>query len=197
MAQQYDDKLLDHDADGIQEFDNNLPKWWLYGFYFTIAFALVYMVMYHVTGSAPLSKQEYEQEMQIAEAINKSKPKKQLEIKVLTDAPSLAAGKAIFDGNNNLCYTCHKNDAGGLVGPNLTDDYWIHGCDLKSIMKNITTGFPDKGMVPFGSGAKLTEEQLLQVSSYVLSLHDTHPPDAKPIDPERELKCEDDDNDGH
>ncbi len=96
MAQKYDDKLLDHDADGIQEFDNNLPRWWLYGFYFTIAFALVYMVMYHVTGSAPLSKQEYEQEMQVAEAINKSKPKKQLEIKVLNNASGVNAERGMF-----------------------------------------------------------------------------------------------------
>lgn len=191
MAQKYDDKLLDHDADGIQEFDNNLPRWWLYGFYFTIAFAVVYMILYHITGTSPLSKQEYDEEMKLAAASAKNKPTKTVAVAPLNDAASLAAGKTIFDGNNNLCYTCHRNDGGGLVGPNLTDDFWIHGCDLKSIMTNISTGFPDKGMLAYGSGAKLSDEQLLQVASYVISLHDTHPPDPKAIDPEREVKCED------
>ncbi|MBI3259692.1 MAG: c-type cytochrome [Ignavibacteriae bacterium] len=192
MAQKYDDKVMNHDADGIQEFDNNLPRWWLYGFYFTIVFAFVYMILFHVTGSSPLSKQEYDEEIRLAEASSKGKPVKTVAAVALTDAVSLKSGKEIFDGNNNLCYTCHKADGGGLVGPNLTDDYWIHGCDLKAIMSNITSGFPDKGMLPFGSGAKLTDEQLLQVASYVISLHDTHPPDAKEIDPAREIKCEDD-----
>lgn len=187
---QYDDKLLDHDADGIQEFDNNLPRWWLYGFYFTIAFSIVYMVIYHVMGTAPLSKQEYDEEIRLAEASSKGRPAKTVAVAPLSDVASLAAGKAIFDGNNNLCYTCHRNDGGGLVGPNLTDEYWIHGCDLKTIMADITTGFPDKGMLAYGSGAKLTDEQLLQVASYVLSMRDTHPPDPKAIDPEREKECE-------
>jgi len=189
MAQKYDDKLLDHDADGIQEFDNNLPKWWLYGFYFTIVFAVVYMILYHVTGTSPLSKQEYDEEMKMAAASAKNKPAKTVAVAPLNDAASLAAGKLLFDGNNNLCYTCHRNDGGGLVGPDLTDEYWIHGCDLKAIMENIATGFPDKGMLAYGSGAKLSDEQLLQVASYVISLRDTHPTDPKAIDPEREIKC--------
>lgn len=189
MAQKYKDELLDHDADGIQEFDNQLPRWWLYGFYFTIAFAVVYLVIYHVTGSSPLSKGEYEQEMKAASANGKGKSTANAVVAPLTDAASLAAGKAIFTGNNNLCYTCHRADLGGQVGPNLTDNFWLHGCDFPSIMKSITTGYPEKGMLPFGSGAKLTDEQLLQVASFVVSMHGTNPENPKPVDPERDKEC--------
>ena len=182
------DELLDHDADGIREFDNNLPKWWLYGFYFTILFSVGYLYYYHF-GGGPSSQQEWEQEMAEAATVKANMPaapKKTFTL--LTDAKSLEAGKAIFTGEN-LCNTCHRDDLGGLVGPNLTDDTWIHGCSLDEIMKNITTGFPEMGMIPYGSNKKLTDEQLLQVASYIISKKGSNPPDPKPIDPTRELQC--------
>ena len=77
-----------------------------------------------------------------------------------------------------------------MIGPNLTDDYWLHGCDVSDLVANVKSGFPAKGMLPFGSGAKLTDQQVLQVVSYVLSKHDTHPPNPKAIDAERDKKCE-------
>lgn len=185
------DRLLDHEVDGIKEFDNNLPRWWLYGFYLTIIWSVVYIVNYHVLQDGQTQKNEYEAEVAQAAQLYKNAPKATSgKATLLTDAASLAKGKEIFTGTNNLCYTCHKADGGGMVGPNLTDDYWIHGCSLEQIMKNITTGFPEKGMLPYGSNNKLTDEQLLQVASYVISLHGTNPPDPKPIDPEREKKCD-------
>lgn len=107
----------------------------------------------------------------------------------LTDADSLSKGKAIFDSMTSMCFTCHKNDLGGLVGPNLTDGFWIHGCGFADIVKNIQTGFPDKGMQPFGSGTPLTPVQVRQVASYVVSKKGSNPPGAKPIDATREKAC--------
>ena len=192
MSQNEIDKLLDHDADGIREFDNALPKWWLYGFYFTIAFALSYMVYYHGAGG-PSSYDEYQAQLAEAKSMTKTANASARNVPAL-DGASLAAGKAIFEGNDNLCHTCHRADLGGQVGPNLTDEYWIHGGTFNDIIKNISTGFPDKGMLPYGSGAKLTQDKLLAVASYVWSKYDSHPADPKPIEPERDVKIERDEH---
>lgn len=199
MAQQEKDKLLDHDADGIREFDNNLPKWWLYGFYVTIVCSVVYMFYYHVYGGPDWnflwfwqrgSVNEYTAEVAEAKARFANAPKKApMKAVLLTDAASLEKGRDIFE-NKNLCVTCHRPDLGGQVGPNLTDSLWIHGCSLEEIMTNITTGFPDKGMIPYGSGTKLSDEELLQVASYVISKRGSNPTDPKPVDPARELPCQ-------
>ena len=85
--------------------------------------------------------------------------------------------------------TFHRPDLGGLVGPNLTDNYWLHGCGVNEIVTSIKTGYPMKGMLPFGSDKPLTDEQLLQVASYVLSKQGTSPANPKPIDPERDVTC--------
>lgn len=106
----------------------------------------------------------------------------------LTAAEDLSAGKAIFEGNG-LCHTCHAADGGGLVGPNLTDDKWMHGCSLAEIMSSIKNGYPDKGMLAYGSGTPIDDKQLLQLASYVMSMRGTTPAQAKPIDPQREVDC--------
>lgn len=189
------DEILDHEADGIREFDNALPRWWLYGFYFTILFAFAYMVNYHLL-SRPIVGQkgmvaEYEAEMQAAGREAAAHPAPTVAIgAALTDAADLDAGRKIFEGTGNLCFSCHRADLGGMIGPNLTDDYWLHGCGVGDLVANVKSGFPAKGMLPFGSGAKLTDQQVLQVVSYVLSKHDTHPPNPKAIDAERDKKCE-------
>ncbi|HYE73640.1 MAG TPA: cbb3-type cytochrome c oxidase N-terminal domain-containing protein [Blastocatellia bacterium] len=193
MSDKEKDKLLEHDADGIREFDNDLPLWWLFGFIFTVAFSAVYLINYHLA-DGPSSKAEYEAEVaaykKTTEPQGAPAQAQIAELKPLTDDKSLMAGKAIFDGSANMCYTCHRNDLGGMVGPNLTDEFWIHGGDFKSIVKSIKVGFPDKGMMPYGSGAKLTDEQVVQLASYIKSKHGSNPPNAKPIDPQRELKFE-------
>lgn len=201
MSQVRKDELLDHDADGIREYDNSLPRWWLYMFYFTIVLSFGYMIYYHFTGTDRSMLAEYNEQVREGEALKKefekNSPKKTMSATVLTDAASLAKGQEIFESVNSLCSTCHRPDLGGQVGPNLTDEYWIHGCDLKTIMTNITTGFPEKGMLPYGSTNQLTDEQLLQVASYILSKKGSNPPDPKPIEPEREVKCGDDDAEHH
>ena len=189
------DELLDHDVDGIHEFDNALPRWWLYGFYFTIAFAVVYVVNYHMLpspwfGQASLAA-EYAAEMDAAAAASANRPKRPgaTGVAALTDAESLAKGEAIFNGTRNLCHTCHRKDLGGLIGPNLTDDLWLHDCTPEAMMQTVTTGFPPKGMLPFGSGQPLSDEELLQVVSYVLSKRGSSPANPKAIDAERDKAC--------
>lgn len=200
MAQKQKDKLLDHDADGIQEFDNDLPRWWLYGFYFTIVMSVVYMFYYHMYEgddwnflwfTQKSQEAEYVAEMAAAEETMKNAPKgPAMEIVLLTDEASLAAGKEIFNGTNNLCYTCHREDLGGSVGPDLTDDYWVHGCSIEEIVASVVTGFPEKGMLPYGSNNKLTETELMQVASYVISLRGSNPADPKPIEEDRDVICD-------
>ena len=187
------DELLDHEADGIREFDNALPRWWLYGFYFTIAFAVVYLVNYHVLPT-PLvgSSIEAEYRAEVAAASPASAagaPAATVTLAALTDADSVAKGQAIFTSTTSLCSSCHRPDLGGLVGPNLTDDQWLHGCTPAEIVRNITTGFPPRGMLPYGGGPKLTDQQLLQVASFVLSKRGSHPPNPKAIDPARDKAC--------
>jgi cytochrome c oxidase cbb3-type subunit III len=188
------DRLLDHDADGIREFDNALPLWWLYGFYFTIAFGVVYLINYHVLPQPLFGHQgmvaEYEAEVQAAPvATARAAEPGTATMAVLTDAESLARGQAISDGPDNVCFSCHRNDLGGLVGPNLTDEYWLHGCSPAEIAQSIRTGFPQKGMLPYGIGKPLDDTQLQEVVSYILSKQGSSPPDPKPIDPERDQVC--------
>ena len=88
-----------------------------------------------------------------------------------------------------MCSSCHRADLGGLIGPNLTDEYWLHGCSVQQIVTSIRTGYPMKGMMPFGTGKPLTDTQVLQVASYVLARRGSSPADPKPIDPERDVAC--------
>lgn len=187
------DELLNHEADGIREFDNALPRWWLYGFYVTIAFAVVYLVNYHVlprplVGRATLAA-EYADDVARHEVVKTGPADGGAPVVALTDAASLDAGRQIFEGSTNVCFSCHRADLGGLVGPNLTDDYWLHGCSPAQLVANVKSGFPAKGMLPFGTGQKLTDEQVLQVVSFVISKHGSRPANPKPIDPGRDQVC--------
>ena len=193
MTDPNDDRLLGHEADGIREFDNALPRWWLYGFYFTIAFAAAYLVNYHVLSTPLVGRKtlvaDYVAEMEDAAKLAASRPAGAGHNVALTDGPSLAAGEAIFMGDRNLCHTCHRKDLGGLVGPNLTDNNWMHGCAVDEMMQNVIAGFPTKGMLPFGSTQRLTDTELLQVVSFVISKRGSNPNNPKAIDPERDTSC--------
>jgi cytochrome c oxidase cbb3-type subunit 3 len=188
------DELLDHEADGIREFDNALPRWWLYGFYFTIVFAVVYFANYHLL-STPLFGQaglvaEYNADVEAANRLATNRPARSVGVvAALTDQASLDKGRAIFEGPDNACFGCHRPDLGGLIGPNLTDDRWLHGCTTVEVMHDVTTGSPAKGMLPFGTGKTLTDEQLLQVVSYVLSKRGSNPPNPKAPEPDRDKEC--------
>ncbi len=177
--------LLNHDYDGIQELDNRLPPWWLYLFYLTIIGGAIYLVRFHVIGTddpeIELRKEIAEAKIAI-EAYKKTAPDQMTEDKVtlLTDASSLAAGKAIFTAN---CVACHRADAGGQIGPNLTDEYWLLGGGIKNVFHTVTNGGRDgKGMIAWKATLKPT--QIQQVASYVLSLQGTKPQNPKAPDGE-------------
>ncbi|RFP65710.1 cytochrome c class i [Hymenobacter lapidiphilus] len=179
------DELMGHDYDGITEFDNDLPPWWKYGFYFTIVFAVGYMVFYHVTYTGDLQAAEYETEMQQAALLvsaDDDDPNKATTYAVLTAGPDLDAGKALFATN---CAACHGNEGEGKVGPNLTDDYWLHGGEINQVYKTIKFGITSKGMVAWKG--KLSAKQMLQVSSYVESIRGTNP--ANPKEPQGEKEA--------
>ncbi|OKL41524.1 c-type cytochrome [Pontibacter flavimaris] len=166
-----------HDFDGIQEYDNDLPPWWKALFYVTIIFAVGYMLHYHVFKTGALQDEEYEMEMQEAAvfaANNADDPNAVTDYEVLTEAAALESGKSIYNTN---CAACHGTEGQGTVGPNLTDEYWLHGGDVNEIFKTIKYGVPAKGMVPWQG--KLTKDQILEVSSYILSLQGTNPANAK------------------
>ena len=178
--------ILDHNYDGIKELDNRLPPWWVYLFYITIIFGVVYLVRFHVFNDYDQDL-EYEQEMAAARiAIEEyKKTAKDLvdvnTVELLTEASDLNAGEAIFTGN---CAVCHMNDGGGGIGPNLTDDYWILGGGIKNVFQTISEGGrAGKGMVAWKTNLKPSE--IAQVASYVLSMHGTTP--ANPKDPEGEI----------
>ena len=173
------DKILSgHEYDGIKELDNKLPKWWLWLFYITIIFAAIYFFRYHILHTAPLQEQEYTNEVAAAETKYAAmKPTTSIDattVVLLTDDASLVAGKAIFDKN---CMVCHLAQGQGLVGPNLTDEYWIHGCTIGDVFNLIMVGVPEKGMISWKT--QLTPEQIQQVGSYIISLKGTNPPNPK------------------
>lgn len=180
------DIILDHNYDGIKELDNVLPPWWVYGFYITIIFAVVYLARYHIFDGVDQTE-EFEIEMAEAQlAIEEyKKTAKDLvdasTVTLLTEASDLAAGKAVFE---SLCVACHKSDMGGGIGPNLTDEYWILGGGISNVFNTIMEGGrPGKGMVPWKTELKPSE--VAQVASYILSMQGTTP--AEPKAPEGDI----------
>lgn len=176
-----EDIILDHDYDGIKELDNNLPPWWKYGFYFTILVSVVYLIHYHVTATGDLQLAEYTKELAKAKAdveaymLTSANNVDETTVKYLDAAPDLAAGQKIFIAN---CVACHgKSGEGNTVGPNLTDNYWLHGGSMVDIFKTVKYGWPDKGMKSWKED--FSPMQIAQVSSYIKSLVGSNPPNAK------------------
>jgi len=178
--------ILDHNYDGIKELDNNLPPWWLYGFYASIIFGAIYLLRYHVfNGETQFDELETEYaEAKIAIENYKKNAKDLVDIntvELLTDLSDLKAGQAIFETN---CVACHKADGGGGIGPNLTDNYWISGGSIKDVFKTVSEGGRDgKGMIAWKTMLKPAE--MAQVSSYLLQFQGTTP--AEPKAPEGDL----------
>lgn len=162
--------LMDHEYDGIQELDNNLPPWWVWGFYATIVFAIVYLFSFHFFKTGDLQEVEYKKEMAQAEKeVNAYLDKMAMNVDentatLLTDDAAIQSGKSIFTAN---CVSCHKQNGEGDVGPNLTDKFWIYGNDIKQVFATIKNG-TGKGMPDHAT--KLNPIQLQQVASFVLQL---------------------------
>ena len=185
--EQEKDKLMtDHSYDGIQELDNFMPPWLQYVFLGTIIIAISYFSYYTVLGFGKTGVEEYEEEVRIAAIEAESRGVSLLasidETNVVVDdsGAALSAGNAIFTAN---CAACHAADGGGGVGPNLTDQYWLHGGDIKDLFKVIKYGVIEKGMVPWED--QLSPKEIQDVASYILTLQGTSP--AAPKDPQGEL----------
>ncbi len=169
------DVMLDHDYDGIKELDNALPPWWKYGFYITIGVAFVYLLNFHVFGIGLNPTQEYNAEIESArikkeryEASNKDRiDEKNVP---MAAADGIQAGKNLFETN---CIACHLKDGGGNVGPNLTDDYWLHKGSLNDIYNTIKVGYPDKGMQSWSG--QFTPKEISYLASYIKTLRGTKP----------------------
>jgi cytochrome c oxidase cbb3-type subunit III len=174
---------LDHDYDGIKELDNHLPPWWKWLFYGTVAWGVVYLIVFHLSSSLPLMEEEYQNEVAKAEEQIRlhqaSQPRAQIDVETLQykhEPESIEKGKAVFASNN--CGSCHRNDGGGnTIGPNLTDEYWLHGGDVKMVFKTITNGVVEKGMPAWGRSLSPTEVR--DVSFFILSLQGSKPENAK------------------
>jgi cytochrome c oxidase cbb3-type subunit III len=171
---------FDHEYDGIRELDNNLPPWWVYMFYLTILFAVVYMLHYHIFKTGDLQDSEYKTEMAQAEKDKEAYMKLALNkidensVKALTDKKALESGRSLF---LQSCSACHGKAGEGGVGPNLTDKYWIHGGNVKNVFKTIKYGVPQKGMISWQ--AQLNPGQIQDLASYILTLQGTNPPNGK------------------
>jgi cytochrome c oxidase cbb3-type subunit 3 len=175
------DRLIkDHDYDGIRELDNDLPPWWKWLFYITIVFAVVYLIRLFVFHSDDLvQEREYADEMegyqQKAEAGAAGESTAPFELALLEDDASLANGQETFE---SICAACHLKDGGGLVGPNMTDNYWIHGNTVEDLYKVATDGVLEKGMLSYKS--QLSDQKRLEVVSYILvKLQGTTPANPK------------------
>jgi cytochrome c oxidase cbb3-type subunit 3 len=172
--------LIAHEYDGIQELNNPTPAWFMVLFYSTIIFAVGYILVYHVFDIGQLQDAEYKTEMAQAEVAKKiylSKAANRVDentVKLVTDPAALAGGKVTF---KTTCAPCHGDNAQGVVGPNLTDEYWLHGNRVNDIFKTIKYGIPAKGMPTWEK--QLSPKQIADVSNYILSLQGTHPAGAK------------------
>jgi len=184
MSEYKDPLLLEHEVDGIRELDNKLPRWWVWLFYLSITFAVIYLSVYHVFAKGNVAKYgqmaaEYQAEMKIGAAL-KVAAMTRFEVTMASLQPSkdpeaVARGKKTF---LTLCAPCHRADGGGLVGPNLCDDYWIHGSNFVDNVTTIWNGVPAKGMITWKNSLK--PQEVVEVASYIYTLRGTHPPNPKP-----------------
>ncbi len=180
-----DSNLIEHNYDGIQEYDNPLPRWWVYLFYATIVFAVLYLLNVPGIGVGKGRIANYEADVaawRAAHPQGAAASPEQLAA-LAADPAAIAAGKQVFTTN---CASCHRADAGGMIGPNLTDEFWIHGGTLAEINKTITDGVLAKGMPNWGK--LLKPDQVNAVTVYVASLKGTNPanpkaPEGQPVSP--------------
>ncbi|ERJ58286.1 cbb3-type cytochrome c oxidase N-terminal domain-containing protein [Sphingobacterium paucimobilis] len=178
IEEEKDMMIEDHEYDGIHELNNPIPTWFNVLFYSTVVFGFAYLLVYHVFGWGMNQEQEYAHELAVAEKAKQEYLAQAANLidegSVTFDAAMAPAGKAIFVAN---CVACHGANGEGGIGPNLTDRFWIHGGEIKDVFKTVKYGVPEKGMVPWEQ--TLTPGQIAEVSSYILTLRDTKPANAK------------------
>lgn len=167
---------MDHAYDGIYELDNPTPPWFNFLFYGTIFIGIIYMIKYHVIEDGMVQENEYQAELAMWEtklasfkendvaSINESN------VTLVTDPAKLESAATIFQSK---CAACHGELGEGKTGPNLTDEYWLHGGELSQVFTTITNGVPLKGMISWKGILK--PEQVQDMASYILSLKGTVP----------------------
>ena len=181
------DILIEHEFDGIKELDNPTPAWFMWLFYATIVIAVGYMLHYHVFEWGQLQDEEYAVEMQEAEVAKKEYLAKsgnmidENSVKESSDAGVISAGQAIYNTN---CVACHGDKGQGVVGPNLTDEYWLHGGKINDVFKTIKYGVQEKGMISWEK--TLSPKQISDVSNFINSLKGSNPANAKAAQGEKE-----------
>lgn len=176
------DRLLDHDYDGIKEYDNPLPGWWTWIFVATIVFSAGYYLYYQL-GPGPSVIAVYEREMseyaaqqaRLAPPAGEAGAGEDALRALMKDAGAMTTGKEMFAVR---CMPCHGAEGQGIIGPNLTDDYWLHGRTLVDIRRTIHDGIPDKGMIPWKDQLKPAEIDAM--TAYVGTLAGTNPPNPRP-----------------
>lgn len=171
-----DEQLSEHEYDGIQELDNPPPRWIMRVFYLTIGFSILYGAYFFWLDVGDHQEAKYEKKSQMHDDLYKLTSQSSEEMNALTGDADIAEGKAIYQAM--ACFACHGNSGeGNAIGPNLTDDMWISGCDFESIFTIIKNGNPAKGMTPFKT--QLSDTRIQKVASFVISLKGTNPPNAK------------------
>ncbi len=178
------DELLDHDYDGIREYDNDLPRWWLNIFWLTTVFAICYAFYIHagysLTTDEKLAKGLAElEEMRVASApapadTQSDASPNDILLAIAGDDSRVSAGEKIY---MTKCLACHGAKGEGTVGPNLTDDYWIHGGKITEIKQLVIEGVPAKGMLSWKN--LMTPDEIDSVVAYIWNLHGTNPPNPK------------------
>lgn len=176
-----EDKLTGHSFDGIEEYDNPLPPWWVYLFVITIIWGGIYLFYFHITGSGPGSSDEYVNELKDYQTRFASVLSAEASVNWNQPNFEIVADKAQIDNAKNLfaknCVSCHGELGQGGIGPNLTDKYWINGGGINNVAKTIALGVPEKGMITWKTTFKKNE--ILALASYVLTLNGTNPPNPK------------------
>ena len=171
-GQSYDQERS-HAFDGITEYDNNLPRWWVWMLYISVVFAVGYLVYFHVF-SGELSKVDadrYESEIIAKKEADKNRTKTEDELRALSKNPAMIAkGKEAM--KKTVCFTCHGAEYTGLIGPNLRDKYWLYGSSMTEMVKTITHGRIVNGVVVMTpQNLTLKADAIEAIACYIVQLN--------------------------
>ena len=172
-----DEYMEGHEHDGIVEYNNNPPSWFNWLFYLSVLWGVAYLLYFHVFQIGDLQEERYAKQMKEAEVLIAKAQEKAIKLAdqpPYSDEDHLTLGKAAYLTN---CQQCHGDQGQGVVGPNLTDEYWIHGGKYRDVFTTIFNGVPEKGMISWKKALK--PDQIRAIASYVYSLKGTNPPNPK------------------
>jgi cytochrome c oxidase cbb3-type subunit 3 len=175
-----EDRLLEHEYDGIREYDNPLPGWWRAIFYGSIVFAIGYWIWFHMGGPGRSELQQFAEARAVheakiaAEAASRGRVSEETLARLQSDPATIERGRGVF---LKYCQSCHTENGRGLVGPNLTDDFQRHGTTRSDLFQTVLEGEPNTAMVAWGP--TLQSDELIAVVAFVSSLRNTNVPDGK------------------